>query len=104
MTTILLGVITFGTVAWPYVSPILYNLNLSAVASLIAILLFTSGHMFNHIRSAPYVSSDGKGGIVYFAPGFQSQLGLESQIVAALCKFSLIAQIALVRFRTSGVS
>lgn len=59
--------------------------------------------MFNHIRSVPYVSSDGKGGIVYFAPGFQGQLGLESQIVAALCKFHLIARVALVQFGTSGV-
>ena len=55
--------------------------------SLIAILLFTSGHMFNHIRKVPYVAGDGKGGIQYFAPGFQSQFGMESQILAAICEF-----------------
>lgn len=87
VTTLLLGGITFATVAWPYISPIVYNRNLWAALSIIAILLFTSGHMFNHIRSAPYVSGDGKGGMVYFAPGFQSQFGLESQIVAAICEF-----------------
>lgn len=53
---------------------------------MIAILLFISGHMFNHIRKVPYVAGDGKGGITYFAGGFQSQLGLETQIVAAMCK------------------
>jgi oligosaccharyltransferase complex subunit gamma len=53
---------------------------------MIAILLFISGHMFNHIRGTPYVTGDGKGGITYFTAGFQSQLGLEVQIVAAMCK------------------
>ena len=54
--------------------------------SLIAILLFTSGQMFNHIRKAPYVAGDGRGGINYFAAGFQMQFGMETQIVAAICK------------------
>jgi len=43
--------------------------------------------MFNHIRKVPYVAGDGKGGIQYFAPGFQSQFGMESQILAAICEF-----------------
>lgn len=43
--------------------------------------------MFNHIRKVPYVSGDGKGGITYFIGGFSNQLGLETQIVAAMCKF-----------------
>lgn len=86
ITTALLGAITFFTVAAPYVAPILQNRNLWAAFSLIAVLLFTSGHMFNHIRKVPYVSGDGKGGIVYFAGGFSNQFGLESQIVAAICK------------------
>ena len=41
--------------------------------------------MFNHIRKVPYVASNGKGGISYFAGGFSSQFGLETQIVAAMC-------------------
>lgn len=44
--------------------------------------------MFNHIRKVPYVAGDGKGGISYFAGGFQNQFGLETQIVAAMCKSS----------------
>ncbi len=87
-TTLVLGLITFVTVAKPYVLPVIQNRNLWAGISLIAILLFTSGHMFNHIRKVPYVSSDGKGGISYFAGGFSSQFGMETQIVAAMCKIT----------------
>ena len=81
------GVITLGTVAAPYLLPIIQNRNLWAAVSLISVLLFTSGHMYNHIRKVPYVSGDGKGGVSYFAGGFQNQFGLETQIVAAMCKF-----------------
>ena len=86
VTTTALGVITATYTLWDYISPILYNRNLWAGLCIIAILLFTSGHMYNHIRSTPYIAGDGKGGIQYFAPGFQSQFGLESQIVAAICE------------------
>jgi oligosaccharyltransferase complex subunit gamma len=81
-TVAILGTITAFTVAAPYVLPILQSRNLWAAISLIAVLLFTSGHMFNHIRKVPYVAGDGKGGISYF----QNQFGLETQIVAAMCK------------------
>lgn len=87
-TVSVLGGITLIAVAGPYVLPFLQNRNLWAALSLIAILLFTSGHMFNHIRKVPYISGDGKGGISYFAGGFQNQFGLETQIVAAMCKIS----------------
>ncbi|KKY23016.1 putative oligosaccharyl transferase subunit [Phaeomoniella chlamydospora] len=93
--TTLLGLITFGTVAAPYVLPIITNRNLWAAVSLISILLFTSGHMFNHIRKVPYVAGDGRGGISYFAGGFQNQFGLETQIVAAMYGVLSFATIAL---------
>lgn len=68
-----------------FLMPVITNRNVWASISLIVILLFTSGHMFNHIRKVPYVAGDGRGGINYIAPGFQSQFGMETQIVAALC-------------------
>lgn len=83
----MLGSITFLSVCYPYLLPIIQNRNLWAAISLIAILLFTSGHMFNHIRKVPYVAGDGKGGVSYFAGGFSNQYGLETQIVAAMCTF-----------------
>jgi len=67
--------------------PVIQNRNVWAAISLIAILLFTSGHMFNHIRKVPYVAGDGRGGVSYFAGGFSSQYGLETQIIAAICRF-----------------
>jgi hypothetical protein len=87
VATATLGAVTFIAVASPYVIPVLQNRNIWAAFSLIAVLLFTSGHMFNHIRKVPYVSGDGKGGLSYFAGGFSNQFGLESQIVAAICEF-----------------
>ena len=83
-----LGFISVFSVASPYIIPIVQNRNLWAAISLIIILLFTSGHMFNHIRKVPYVSGDGKGGISYFAGGFSNQFGLETQIVAAMCMYA----------------
>ena len=83
--TALLGFVTFMTVVYPYILPIIQNRNLWVAISLVAVLLFTSGHMFNHIRKVPYVSGDGRGGISYFAGGFSNQFGMETQIVAAMC-------------------
>lgn len=90
VTTTVLGLISFFSVAAPYILPILQNRNLWAAVSLLIILLFTSGHMFNHIRKVPYVSGDGKGGISYFAGGFSNQFGLETQIVAAICMYQAV--------------
>ena len=89
----LLAIISIISVAWPYLVPVIQNRNLWAALSLITILLFTSGHMFNHIRKVPYVAGDGKGGISYFAGGFSNQFGLETQIVAAMCKSSNVPSV-----------
>ncbi|KAB8214765.1 hypothetical protein BDV33DRAFT_182179 [Aspergillus novoparasiticus] len=93
--TIVMGVLTLFTVLSPYVSPVIQNRNLWAAFSLISILLFTSGHMFNHIRKVPYVVGDGKGGISYFAGGFSNQFGMETQIIAAIYAILSFATIAL---------
>ena len=87
VTTTLLGIVSFLSVAYPYILPVIQNRNLWAGISLITILLFTSGHMFNHIRKVPYVAGNGQGGISYFAGGFSNQFGMETQIVAAMCMY-----------------
>lgn len=51
--------------------------------------------MFNHIRKVPYAQPDGKGGLNYFAGGFQNQFGLETQIVAAIYGLLSFATISL---------
>ncbi|KAI1826519.1 OST3/OST6 family protein [Xylaria intraflava] len=98
----LLGVVGVFLRLWPYVLPIIQNRNVWAGISLIGILLFTSGHMFNQIRKVPYVAGDGRGGISYFAGGFQNQYGLETQIIAfiyGVLSFAIIS-IALKAPRT----
>ncbi|QDS71553.1 hypothetical protein FKW77_005637 [Venturia effusa] len=95
ISTAILGFVSFLAVAAPYVAPLIQNRNLWAAISLIAVLLFTSGHMFNHIRKVPYVSGNGKGGISYFAGGFQNQYGLETQIIAAVYGVLSFAAITL---------
>ncbi|KAK4249760.1 hypothetical protein C7999DRAFT_12461 [Corynascus novoguineensis] len=92
---ILSGGLTASYVAWPYVLPIIQSRTVWAAVTLISILLFTSGHMFNQIRNVPYVAGDGRGGIAYFAPGFQNQYGLETQIVAALYGILALSSISL---------
>jgi oligosaccharyltransferase complex subunit gamma len=48
-----------------------------------------SGHMWNHIRGPPYIIAQ-NGKVNYIAPGFSSQIGIESQIVAIICKLKRI--------------
>ncbi|KAJ2988521.1 hypothetical protein NUW58_g3934 [Xylaria curta] len=78
-----------------FLLPVIQNRNVWAGLSLIGILLFTSGHMFNQIRKVPYVTGDGRGGISYFAGGFQSQYGLETQIIAFIYGVLSFATISL---------
>ncbi|KKA27779.1 hypothetical protein TD95_004718 [Thielaviopsis punctulata] len=89
------GAMTLLTVAWPYMVPMLQSRNLWAAVSLISILIFTSGHMFNHIRKVPYVAMGRNGELTYFAGGFQNQLGLETQVVAALYGILSFCSISL---------
>ncbi|KAM3413942.1 hypothetical protein BST61_g10613 [Cercospora zeina] len=90
-----LGSITFVSVAAPYILPVIQSRSLWTAVSLVAVLLFTSGHMFNHIRQVPYVASDGQGGVSYFAGGFQNQFGMETQIIAAIYGLLSFATISL---------
>ena len=95
MMTIALGALTLFTVLAPYILPIIRNRKVWAAISLVAVVLFTSGYMYNNIRRVPYVAGNGRGGISYFAAGFSSQFGLESQIVAAICKCTLKQRIQM---------
>ncbi|KAI0389834.1 OST3/OST6 family protein [Xylariaceae sp. FL0594] len=81
--------------ASPYLLPLFQSRTVWAGVSLVGILLFTSGHMFNQIRKVPYIAGDGRGGISYFANGFQSQYGLETQIVASIYGVLSFATISL---------
>lgn len=88
IAVVLLGIISTLSVAHSIIMPVFQSKAIWAGISLLTILLFISGHMFNHIRKVPYIAGNDKGSITYIAGGFSNQLGMESQIVAALCMCS----------------
>lgn len=63
--------------------------------SLVAVLLFNSGYMFNQIRSTPFVKESERG-TEYFAPSQQMQYGLETQVVSSLYGFLALVFVLLV--------
>lgn len=63
------------------------------------ITIMCAGHMWNGIRNAPYITSDGAGKPQYFAAGFQNQNAAETQIVAVIygiLGFSMVSLTVLV--------
>lgn len=67
------------------------------IVSLIAVLLFTTGYMFNQIRGTPYVLEHQDGRTDYFAPGQQTQFGIETQIMSFVYGILSILVIILVK-------
>ncbi|KAL7424300.1 oligosaccharyl transferase subunit ost3/OST6 [Cryptotrichosporon argae] len=65
------------------VVPVLQSRLVWGAASALAILTFTSGHMWNKIKGAPYVTVQ-NGKTAWMAGGYQNQLGLESQVVGTI--------------------
>lgn len=47
----------------------------------------TSGYMWNRIRTPPFLMPGKNGEVNYIATGFSTQLGVESQIIASVCKY-----------------
>lgn len=81
---LLLGSFTIYAL-WSSVLPIIQSRFLWGAGCILFILTFTSGHMWNRIKNAPYVAGTREGGVTWVAAGFQNQLGAESQVVAGMC-------------------
>jgi oligosaccharyltransferase complex subunit gamma len=84
--------------AFPYLVKIARNYRVWSALSLAIILMMTSGFMWNRIRHAQYIGGDGRSPM-YIARGFQSQFGVETQIVAglyAVCVFAIVALVVRV--------
>lgn len=67
-----------GPLALMFQSPFMWG-----SLSLVAILLFVGGYMFNQIRNTPFVKESGDN-VEYIAPGAQTQYGLETQLLSSL--------------------
>lgn len=85
---VLLSLGVGGFTMWPYALPLLQSRIVWGVSSILLILTFTSGYMWNKIKNAPYVTGGPNGQVTWIAGGFQNQLGLESQIVGATCEWA----------------
>ncbi|KAI5956349.1 OST3 [Candida jiufengensis] len=68
-----------------------------SIISLIVVLLFTTGYMFNKIRGSPYLIEHPDGRTEYFLPGQQSQLGIETQIMSFLYGILSILVVVLIK-------
>jgi len=84
---VMMGLITTlaGPQVWPQIHGIVTDKTVWTLGCIMFILMFTSGYMFNAIRHTPFTQPNGRGGFNYIAGGFQSQLGVETQIVATIC-------------------
>ncbi|KAF7964403.1 hypothetical protein HWV62_8521 [Athelia sp. TMB] len=69
----------FFLVTLPLVAPFLRSKWVWAVGTIVTSLIMTSGYMFTRIRGMP-MSSGGH----WIAPGYQSQYGQETQVVAVI--------------------
>ncbi|SGZ52413.1 CIC11C00000001328 [Sungouiella intermedia] len=58
--------------------------------SLVLILIFLAGYMFNQIRGTPFVRENGDQ-VEYFAPSAQMQYGLETQVISTV--YGLLAML-----------
>ncbi|EGV65303.1 oligosaccharyl transferase subunit ost3/OST6 [Yamadazyma tenuis] len=67
------------------------------VLSIITILLFTSGYMFNQIRHTPYFKQNPEGAVEYFAGGQQTQYAIETQIVSFIYGILSLLFVTLVK-------
>ena len=61
------------------------------------VVLMTSGHMWNTIRSPPYAGQDNKK-IQIVMPQFQAQFVIESQIMAGVYAVSALLLIGLINY------
>jgi oligosaccharyltransferase complex subunit gamma len=86
-TTIIGGIIGLYF-ASPYIVPFIQSKAIWQGACLVAILIFTSGHMWNRIRGAPYQNRDGS----VFAQGFSQQNVIETQVVGGICEWACPAK------------
>lgn len=89
---IIAGVIFF----YKPIFTIVQSKKLWTAVTLVSVLMFTAGHMFNIIRQTPYLAGDGRGGVSYFVGGHGNQIAVETQIIALVYAALAFVVIALI--------
>jgi len=69
-----------GVLALRFLAPVLRNRWTWATITVLTSLIMTSGYMFTRIRGMPMTAHDGS----WISPGFQSQFGQETTVIASL--------------------
>ncbi|KAG0171930.1 oligosaccharyl transferase subunit ost3/OST6 [Apophysomyces sp. BC1034] len=94
---LVLGAAAVIKLAYPYLGFLLFHKNTWMAISIVWILTMISGHMWNRIRTPPYVMY-AQNKVNYIAGGFSQQLGLEVEIVAAICMQQTMFHFKLITF------
>ena len=92
ITTLVLGALSL-LLTVRYLAPILTSRWTWAALVIGASITFTSGFMFVRIRGSPWVSSSRNGSPQWMAGGYQSQYGMEVQVIGAICTLSFLVRL-----------
>ncbi|KAJ1803639.1 oligosaccharyl transferase subunit ost3/OST6 [Coemansia sp. RSA 2599] len=71
--------------------------NVWSIATILFVLLMTSGFMWNRINNPPYIGQTRSGDAILFAPTNSQQYAVETQIVAITYAVCSLCVVALVR-------
>ncbi|KAJ2324091.1 oligosaccharyl transferase subunit ost3/OST6 [Coemansia sp. RSA 2681] len=83
--------------AYRLVSLRMLGRNLWAIATIVFVLLMTSGFMWNKINDPPFMGQSRSGDVQLFVPTNNQQFGVETQIVALTYAVCALCIVALVR-------
>ncbi|KAJ2741192.1 oligosaccharyl transferase subunit ost3/OST6, partial [Coemansia sp. BCRC 34301] len=82
--------------AYKFVNLRMLGRNLWAIATIMFVLLMTSGFMWNKINDPPYIGQSRRGDAQLFVPTNNQQFGVETQIVAvtyAVCALCIVVLV-----------
>ncbi|EEB08193.1 oligosaccharyltransferase gamma subunit [Schizosaccharomyces japonicus yFS275] len=80
----LLIVVAFVTYYRKALLRLVHSRKLWAAISIVSVITFSSGHMFNRIRGTQYVQHNQDGSVSWMAGGQMNQFGAETQVVSLL--------------------
>jgi len=82
---------------WPTVVRVYRAKQLWLAFSLMCVIMFIAGHMFNVTRGMPFMGFDGKN-VRAIEPGFSTQVAAETQILAVVYALLSFTTIGLIKF------
>ncbi|CDK28226.1 unnamed protein product [Kuraishia capsulata CBS 1993] len=97
LTISAIAMLTFITIRkWAEVTKLLKSKQIWQAGSIILIILFVSGYMYNEIRNAPFSRPQRDGSQEYFASGHQQQYAAETQFVSVVYGLLMVMTVVAV--------